>query len=313
MNLDLDSLVAALAAVAAVAGVFIAIAGLMGWADRPARRRSRARQKLRAALGMDNQPGPVAWWARTSTRITAALVGGLLVWLFSSWPMGGLVTAVVIVGLPWLLNPGANATREIARLEAVEEWVRRLSDIHTVGVSLEASIQRSLHTVPAAIKDEVTRLVSRMSAGWHPTDAYRAFADELNDATADEVVALLILHVEDRGAGLSRALNELASGLSHEVLARREIEADRQKPRTNDRWVTIFCLTIFGLSMLSSAWAVPYSTVMGQLVLITLGVAFVVVKIWMRRMAMIEPTPRFLSAQDRAGGDTTLTLVKEAA
>lgn len=308
MNLDLDGLLAALAAVAAVGGLFIAAAGLLGWADRPARRRSRARQRLRAALGIGtaNNPGPVAWWARASTRITAAVVAGLLVWLFSRWPMGGLVTAVVVIGLPWLLNPGANATREIARLEAVEEWVRRLSDIHTVGVSLEQSIQRSLQTAPAAIKEEVTRLVSRMSAGWHPSDAYRAFADELNDATADEVVALLILHIEDRGAGLSRALNDLASGLSHEVLSRREIEADRQKPRTNDRWVTIFCLAIFGLSMLSGAYTEPYTTVTGQLVLILLGAAFVVVKIWMRRMATIEPTPRFLTAQDRAGGDTTL-------
>ncbi|MEU6349955.1 type II secretion system F family protein [Streptomyces sp. NPDC047072] len=313
MNIDLDALIAALAAVAAVAGVFIAAAGLTGWADRPAHRRSRARQRLRALLGLDNQPGPVVWWARSSTRLTAALVAGLVVWLFSRWPMGGLVTAVVVIGLPWLLNPGANATREIARLEAVEEWVRRLADIHTVGVSLEASIQRSLQTVPAAIKDEVTLLVSRMSAGWHPADAYRAFADELNDATADEVVALMILHVEDRGAGLSRALNELASGLSYEVLSRREIEAERQKPRTNDRWVTGFCLVIFGLSMLSTAWAEPYSTVMGQLVLTVLVAAFIVVKIWMRRMAIIEPTPRFLTAQDRAGGTTTLTLVKESA
>jgi Flp pilus assembly protein TadB len=306
VNLDLDSLLAAFAAVAAVAGLFVAAAGLLGWAERPARRRSRARQRLRAALGVGASPGPVAWWARASTRITGALVAGLLIWLFTGWPMGGLVAAVVVVGLPWLLNSGANATREIARLEAVEEWVRRLSDIHTVGVSLEQSIQRSLQTVPAAIKDEVTRLVSRMSAGWHPQDAYRVFADELNDATADEVVALMILHIEDRGAGLSRALNDLASGLSHEVLGRREIEADRQKPRTNDRWVTIFCLAIFGLSMLSGAYTEPYTTVVGQLVLVLLGAAFVLVKIWMRRMAMIEPTPRFLSAQDRAGGDSTL-------
>lgn len=309
MILDANSLLAALAAVAVVAGIFTAAAGLMGWADPPARRRGRAQQRLRALLNAGQEPGPVVWWARTNIRVTGALLAGLLVWLFTGWPMGGLVAAVVITGLPWLLNPGANATREIARLEAVEEWVRRLSDIHTVGVSLEQSVQRSLHTVPAAIKDEVTRLVSRMSAGWHPQDAYRAFADELNDATADEVVALLILHIEDRGAGLSRALNDLASGLSHEVLARREIEADRQKPRTNDRWVTIFCLAIFGLSMLSGAYTEPYTTAAGQLVLVLLGAAFVVVKIWMRRMAMIEPTPRFLTAQDRAGGKTTLREV----
>ncbi|WP_328373170.1 type II secretion system F family protein (plasmid) [Streptomyces sp. NBC_00445] len=307
MILDRNALLAAAAAVAVVAGLFLAAAGLLGWADRPARRRSRAGQRLRAVVGIGGgNNGPAQWWARASTRFTAAFVAALLVWLFTGWPMGGLATALAVSALPWLLNSGAGAARDISRLEAVEEWVRRLSDIHTVGVSLEQSIQRSLQTVPTGIKEEVTRLVSRMSAGWLPQDAYRVFADELNDATADEVVALLILHIEDRGAGLSHALNDLASGLAQEVLARREIEADRQKPRTNDRWVTIFCLMIFGLSMLSGAYTEPYTTFTGQIVLIGLGVAFVAVKIWMRRMALIEPTPRFLSAADRAGSESAL-------
>jgi Flp pilus assembly protein TadB len=309
VKLDPTSLLAALAAVAVIAGLFLAGAGITGWADAPARRRGRSQQRLRTALGLGPAPAHTAWWARGSTRLAGAFAAGLLVWLFTSWPMGGLVTAAVVVGLPWLLNPGAGAVREIARLEAVEEWVRRLSDIHTVGVSLEQSVQRSLQTVPAAIKDEVTLLVSRMAAGWNPQDAYRAFADELNDATADEVVALLILHIEDRGAGLSRALNDLASGLSQEVLSRREIEADRQKPRTNDRWVTIFCLTIFGVSMLSGAYTEPYTTAVGQLTLVGLGAAFILVKIWMRRMATIEPTPRFLSPADHAGRDSTKEAV----
>ncbi|MFZ3492188.1 type II secretion system F family protein [Streptomyces sp. 5.8] len=306
MTLTLGALLAGLAGLAAVGGLALAVAGGVGWApSTTVRRRSRTEQRIRAFLGKDPR-SKTAWWAQGSSRLGAAVLVGMGVWLFTGWPMGGLLTVAVIVGLPWLLNTSGSGKGQIAKLEGVEEWVRRMSDIHTVGVSLEASVQRSLETVPKAIKEDVTLLVSRLTAGWLPQDAYRAFADDLNDATVDEVVALLILHVEDRGAGLSRAMRELAEALSHEVLMRREVEADRQKPRTNDRWVTIFCLLIFGMTMLSGGYVEPYNTVTGQVVLVGVGVGFVLVKIWMRKMAVIEPAPRFLSSADRSGAGLSL-------
>ncbi|MGV2915606.1 type II secretion system F family protein [Streptomyces alfalfae] len=300
MTLTLDSLLAALAGLSAVGGLMVALVGGIGWApSTTVRRRSHLERRLRALVVKDSHSS-TSWWARGQTRLAGATVLGLGVWLFTGWLSGGLVTAVVVIGLPWLLNTSGSGKAQIEKLEAVEEWVRRLSDIHTVGVSLEASVQRSLETAPKAIREDVTLLVSRLSAGWTPQDAYRAFADSLNDAMVDEVVALLILHIEDRGAGLSRAMRELAEALQLEVQARREVEADRQKPRTNDRWVTIFCLGIFGITAFSGSYTKPYETLMGQMVLVFVGVAFVLVKIWMRRMAIIEPAPRFLSPADRA-------------
>ncbi|MGD1220596.1 type II secretion system F family protein [Streptomyces krungchingensis] len=308
MTLTLDSLLAALGGLAAVGGLALAIAGGIGWApSTTVRRRSRLERKIRAVFVKDART-PTSWWARGQTRLVGSAVAGLGVWLFTGWLMGGLVTVAVVIGLPWLLNTSGSGKAQIDKLEAIEEWVRRMSDIHTVGVSLEATIQRSLETVPSAIREEVRLLVSRQQAGWVPQDAYRAFADELNDAMVDEVAALLILHVEDRGSGLSKALRELAEALQHEVLSRREVEADRQKPRTNDRWVTIFCLAIFGITAFSGAYVEPYDTVAGHLVLAFVAVAFVLVKIWMRRMAILEPAPRFLSPADRSGGQ----IAKEA-
>ncbi|TGB15515.1 type II secretion system F family protein [Streptomyces sp. MZ04] len=301
MTLSVTTLFGALTGIAVVGGLALAVAGCVGWTPSgTVQRRSRTEQRLRMLLSRDSAAAK-AWWARGSARIAAAAVGGLLVWLFTSWPLGGLMTMAVVLGLPWLFNTGSGAKDEIARLEAVEEWVRRLSDIHTVGVSLEQSIQRSLETAPQPIRNELTLLVSRLTAGWQPQDAYRALADDLNDATADEVIALLILHVQDRGAGLSRALRDLAAALQHEVLMRREVEADREKPRTNDRWVTIFCLAIVGISVASGSYVEPFNTVVGNLVLVGLCVGFVLIKIWMQRLAVLEPAPRFLSSADHGG------------
>ncbi|MFD8416901.1 type II secretion system F family protein [Streptomyces sp. NPDC059650] len=302
MTLTLNSLLAALAGLATVGGLVLAAAGGVGWApSQTIRRRSRLERKIRAAFIRDTRT-PTAWWARGQSLLAGAAAAGLGMWLVTGWLTGGLIAVAVVLGLPWLLNTSGSGKRQIAKLEAVEEWVRRLSDIHTVGVSLEASVQRSLETVPKPIRADVQLLASRLSAGWTPQDAYRSFADELNDSMVDEVVALLILHVEDRGAGLSRALRELAEALQHEVLSRREVEADRQKPRTNDRWVTIFCIGIFGVTAFSGSYVEPYNTFMGHVVLAFVAVAFVLVKIWMRRMAIIEPAPRFLSPADRSGG-----------
>ncbi|WP_432137095.1 type II secretion system F family protein [Streptomyces sp. bgisy154] len=305
MTLTLSSLLAAFGGLAAVGGLVLAVAGGVGWApSATVRRRSRLERKVRALFVKDART-PTSWWARGQARMAGAVVAGLGVWLFTSWLTGGLITVAVVLGLPWLLNTSGSGKSQIDKLEAIEEWVRRMSDIHTVGVSLEATIQRSLETVPKAIREEVQLLVSRQQAGWVPQDAYRAFADDLNDSMVDEVAALLILHVEDRGSGLSKAMRELADALQHEVLARREVEADRQKPRTNDRWVTIFCLGIFGITAFSGTYVEPYNTLTGQLVLAFVAVAFVLVKIWMRRMAVLEPAPRFLSPADRSGGQIT--------
>ncbi|MFC7983305.1 type II secretion system F family protein [Streptomyces sp. NPDC057336] len=305
MTLTLSSLLAALAGLAAVGGLVVAVAGGVGWApSTTVRRRSRLERKIRGFFVKDTRT-PTSWWARGQVRLAGAVVAGLGVWLFTGWLVGGLLTVAVVTGLPWLLNTSGSGKSQIEKLEAIEEWVRRMSDIHTVGVSLEATIQRSLETVPKAIREDVRLLVSRQQAGWVPEHAYRAFADDLNDAMVDEVAALLILHVTDRGSGLSKALRELAGALQHEVLSRREVEADRQKPRTNDRWVTIFCLGIFGVTAFSGTYVEPYNTVTGQLVLVFVAIAFVLVKVWMRRMAIIEPAPRFLSPADRSGGQKT--------
>jgi len=228
----------------------------------------------------------------------AALVCGLGVWLETSWPLGGLVTALIVGGLPWLVSPRSASARQIEQLEAVEGWVRQLSDMHTVGVSLEQSIQSSLRSTPPAIREDVGQLVARLSAGWQPQRAYRAFADSLDDAATDEVVGLFLLHAEDRGHGLSGALSSLAQAVQDETRMRRDADAEQEKPRTNDRWVTGFCLGIFGLSALSATYVHPYTQPAGQLFVAVLGVCFIAVKLWMRRLSAVAPTPRFLQSAD---------------
>ncbi|GAB2711541.1 type II secretion system F family protein [Kitasatospora kifunensis] len=298
MNLTPEALMAAVGGSLAVAGVLVAVVGLVGTTAPPVARPTGPIERwLRAGDGQDGA-GPLSVWADRRLLVSGAAGAGLLVWLLTSWPLGGLLTAAAIVGMPWILQPGRGSKQQIQRLEALEEWVRRLADIHTAGMSLEQAVASSVRSAPALIAPQIGRLTARLASGWQARLAYRAFADEMNDASVDSVAALMIMHAADRGAGLSAALRELAGQLSEEVLMRRKVEADREKPRTNFRWVSLFCMAAFALSMLSGAYVQPYNTITGQLVLLALAAAFVAVLVWMRRMALTPPAPRFLAPAD---------------
>ena len=300
MNADETPLLAAVCAAVAVAGVVLALSGAVGWSvPERARRRSASSRRLRTLLTSDGTMTRRSWWAARRTRVLAAVAAGAGVWLFTSWLGGAILAVVVVAGLPWMLNPGRGSAVRIERLEALEEWVRRMSDVHTVGISLEAAITASLRSVPEPIAPDVKRMVARLGAGWKPADAYRAFAEDLDDATGDMVCALMLLHATDRGAGLGQALTDLSGAVAEEVMMRRRVEADRAKPRANARWVTLFCLIVFGLCALSGNYVQPYSTPIGSLVLALLACAFGGLLVWMRRMANMRPNPRFLSPADR--------------
>ncbi|WP_042424638.1 type II secretion system F family protein [Streptacidiphilus anmyonensis] len=292
--------IAALCAAVAVAGLVVAVAAFAGWATpENARRRGHAERRLRALAGFDGGQARAAWWRTRRTRVLAGGGVAVAVWLVTGWPMAGLLSGLVAGNVVWLLNPGREHAMRIARLEGLEEWVRRLADIHTTGLSLEQSIRSSAPKVPAAIEPQAKLLVGRLAAGWPTRAAYRAFGDDLDDVTADMVVAMMLLHVQDRGGGLSRAFKELASCVQEEVLMRRKVEADRAKPRANMRWIVLFCLVVFALSMFSGSYVGPYSSPLGVLAMVGFALGFAAMVAWMRSMANMRPTPRFLSSADR--------------
>ena len=93
--------------------------------------------------------------------------------------------------------------------------------------------------------------MSRLRARWATEDALRAFADDLDDATGDVIAANLILGARRRGAGLASVLDGLAESVAADVRARREIEADRAKPRATARWVTIITVSVLAFLALT--------------------------------------------------------------
>jgi tight adherence protein B len=294
------ALLAALAAAAILGGVLLVVAGLqqVPEADFAGRPPSPRTLRLRATVNSALIDGPDV--RRRRLQLVGAVGGGMLAFLFTGLALMVLTVPMAVLGLPKLLSTPASAPN-IDRLEALEEWTRNLAGVLAVGVSLEQAIQASLRSAPEPIRPQVESLVARLATRWQTDAALRAFASDLNDATGDLVAASLILSAKRRGAGLVSVLEGLAASVAEDVRTRRQIEADRAKPRSTARAVTFITLAVLALLALKRTYVEPYTSPLGQALLAVLLSSYVATLLWMRQMTSGRPTPRFLTATPAPG------------
>jgi hypothetical protein len=300
-----DLLAFALCGAAVVAGLVALWAYLRGSEPRTGRggrpdgERGLAVRLRRAWYGTTGTPNPRTVRLRR-IQVGLSLLGGAGGWLYTGVPLSVLLVPVLVFALPWLLDSTRSQTDRIERLEALAEWTQRLADVLLLGVGLEAAVVSSRRTAPAALEREINDLAGRLQARWAPADALRAFADALDDSTADKVLAALLLRATDRGPGLARALGDLAESVREEVRQRRAIEADRAKHRATVRWMVLIILGVVAVGSLNHRYTAPYGSALGQLVLLVLAAAFFAVVLWMRSLAGQKPVPRFLERDRRS-------------
>ncbi|HZM81758.1 MAG TPA: HPP family protein [Candidatus Limnocylindrales bacterium] len=268
-------------------------------------------------IGTRKPPGPPSMWrarlrrfwvgpGRTARQravhqgtLITALIAGAVTWLLTGWPVGGLIVALAIPGVPWLFSASTAEKRAVARLGALEAWTRRVSDYVRNGIGLQAAIIATARTAPPLIDHEVRRLAARLQAGTSPEEALRAFADELNDYSCDEVVAPLILQIADSGEGLHMALSDVAQGLAEESSTRATVDGERSTARFTVRFLTGATIAVLAFGAINSAYAAPYRTVLGQLVLVGLAVFYMGLMLWVRALSLPEYRPRLLRREGR--------------
>ncbi|MBW0113816.1 type II secretion system F family protein [Pseudonocardia abyssalis] len=242
--------------------------------------------------------------SQTRRRAAVSCLLGLAVWAASGWPVAGMATTIAGMLLPWLLGGGLVVENRLATLEALEGWCRRMGDMLAGGgaIGLAQAVIVSAERTDGPIGSAVRVLARNLRNGdTEPSEALRGFADAVDDRTGDAVAAALLLALHAQSPGVGQVLRQLADGVSRDVRARRDIEAARAESRQSVRMLLIIQASLLVLLALVPGFAAPYGTAVGQAVMAVLLAGTGAVLVWMRRLAVGQPAPRFLT---RSGGSS---------
>ena len=78
------------------------------------------------------------------------------------------------------------------------------------------------------------------------------------------------------------------------------IAADQQKPRTTATVVTVISIAVLAYMFLNGSYIQPYTTALGQVILLVLGSAYVGILLWMRSMSKPPKSMRLMVSPDGA-------------
>ncbi len=234
---------------------------------------------------------------RHRTRLGIAAAVALAGWLLSGVFLAGALAGLAVIGLPWLLAGAKMEKAGAARIEAVEFWARQMRDQDDVGSGLRESILKTADKAPKAIATEVADLAGRIRAGWDLEEALRAFADDLGDHIADQVVVTLIEHATSQGEKLGEALVAIAETAAEEVAGRQEVTKSRAKSRFELKFLMWALGGAILLGIASPHLMRAYRTTFGTILLSVLLGVIVLLLWWVRSLSMPGTQNRFLAPQ----------------
>lgn len=242
---------------------------------------------------------------RRLLMVVGSAAAGLATWAITGWPVLGLGAAAAVIGLPPVVLVGRRNERAIARLQALEEWTRRLADSLAAGVAPTAAVVRSAERAPLLIRPEVRQLASRLATSrWDKRAALRAFADRMDDATADLVVHALDVTLSSRSSTqLSVVLLGAANDTAAEVEHRREVETARSSPRAESMVLVLLSVVVIVVVLVFNIFDVraAYNTPMGQVALALILVMMALALYLIVRFSRGESRPRLIA--QRSGAD----------
>jgi Flp pilus assembly protein TadB len=239
---------------------------------------------------------------------------GLIVLVVTRW----LVLAVAMGALAGLADRffgGAGEERRaIERLEALAGWTEAMRDTIAGAVGLEQAIPATAVNAAPAIKPNLNLLVDRLRIREPLPTALMRFADDLNDPSADLIVAALVLNARLRGPGLREVLTALADSAREELDVRRKVASERRSTRRSVQVVVGITLLVAAMLILfNPEYVAPYKSFVGQFVLALVIGLYTIGLVWLRRLAKIEAPERFLTGggdrQGRRQGDERMEVV----
>jgi Flp pilus assembly protein TadB len=243
-----------------------------------------------------DEGGSLAERLRAAGRVVPFAVGTfLLVLVLTRWVVVAAACALLVLFWNKLFGGAREARQGIVRLEALAAWTESLRDTVAGAVGLEQAIPATSYAASPAIRADLTALADRLRVRMPLPEALKRFAEEVDDAGADLIIAALILNSRLRGPGLRDVLTSLARSARLELEMRQRIYASRASTRRSVTIVVgITVAVVVGLRVLNPAYVAPYGTPFGQLVLAGIIAIFAAGVMWLRTLAKDETAGRFL-------------------
>lgn len=290
--IDTGVLAAALLGAGFGLGLTLLIAGLIG---RPAGLAPAEPSRLARRIRL--------WRAGIGPVLLGSAAGaGIAAYLLTGWPSAALLAALAVLILPKHLGKDGAAVTEQARIEAVATWTQQLAGTMSAAAGLEQAIIAASETAPPALRTPALGLAGRMRQGERTPSALATFADEVADETCDLVVAALISASRGQAGNVAELLGELAKTAGERVEMRLRTGAERAKVRAQVRAVIIVVLvTVAGMCLAARSYLAPYSSPLGQLVLLAVGAIFAASFAWMTRISRPAPGRRLLTRFGKEG------------
>ena len=225
----------------------------------------------------------------------AGALTGVVVLAVTRWIVLAVVIGALVAFWDRIFGGARHERAAISRIEGLAGWIEALRDTIAGAVGLEQAIPATAVNAAPSIRPSLNLLVDRLRVREPLPDALLKFSDDLDDPSADLVVAALILNARLRGPGLRDVLTALATSARDELDVRRRVESSRRSTR---RSVQVVVGVIGGVATLlvlfNRTYVEPYGTLEGQLVLACVLGVFGLSVFWLRSLSGVAESERFL-------------------
>lgn len=244
-----------------------------------------------------HRPRPSKMSRRDAQIVAAGVALGLVVLLVTRNLVFAVVAGTVAGMWSRIAGGGKSERAALEKLEALAQWTESLRDLAQRGAGLESVIPKTVDTAADVLVGPLRLMSRRLSVKVPLPQALALFADEVDDASADMVVAALALAARQRRGRLSEVLTALSGSLREELSQRTKVMRERNGIRREAVQVAALTAGLVGAAHLFSPATLPGGDGGAlQVLSLILAAAYVFVFIRVRKLAEPEPEPRFLSS-----------------
>ena len=214
--------------------------------------------------------------------------------IVTGWIVIAVSVALLVAAIPGIGRPYIQTRNEQELVDGIATWTEQLRDTLAGAHGLEQAIVATSIHAPLVLQAHVKKLASFIGYG-SLEDGIRRFGDDLDNSTADFVVAALVTASQHQARDLGMLLTQIAQCARDESKMRSRVWVGRARTRSGIKIIaTVIASFVLGLFTFNRTYLQPYSSIQGQVVLSAILGVFAISLSLMQSMAKIIEPERFV-------------------